>query len=81
MMVVVVASDRTSGCLGLGEQGSWGWGGGRLAKGPRCQVVPPAESNCDFNRAISANHGRLKQGGGSQETMGPPRDALCLDAS
>lgn len=78
MVVVVVVSDRTSGWIGLGE----GVGvGGRLAKGPRCQVVPPAESNCDFNRAISANHGRFGQGGGSQETVGPPRDALSLHAS
>lgn len=76
-MVVVVVSDRTSGWMDR----TGGGGGGRLAKGPRCQVVPPAESNCDFNRAISANHGRFGQGGGSQETVGPPRDALSLHAS
>ncbi|MED6286046.1 hypothetical protein CHARACLAT_001703 [Characodon lateralis] len=27
-----------------------GWGRGDLAKGPRCQVVPPAGKNCDFTR-------------------------------
>lgn len=39
-----------------------GTGGGETSYGPRCQVVPPAESNCDSTRVFSANHGRFRQG-------------------
>lgn len=58
---------------GVGLSGwtdGWDWGEGILAKGPRCQVVPP--SKCDFTRVFSANHGRFGQGEGVRRRWGLP---------
>lgn len=61
---------RSVGLDWTGRTDGWmdgrGWGRGDLAKGPRCQVVPPAGKKRDFTRMFHRKSREIHTGKGSK---------------